>query len=502
MNPRHIGIALLALAGAFVPAAAVAAGLSVEVWTDRGRDAVYQPGQPLEVKVRTSRDAHLLVYEIDTEGYVRVLYPEAGRSGFVEGRATHRLPGPDSDFAWVVQDPVGQGYIVAIASAAPFEDLPWYLRPANRQAEEVGYYDIDQDRAEDEGVTTEGQIVGDPFVAMERIREAVVRDHDDDESFATAYTGYYVHHAVAYPRYLCYDCHRPNHWSWWSGFDPYYSSCSVFDVRVNWRWAWGPSYWFGHAPYFVYVYRADCPPYYRHWRGNWYSSWNGWRHWRSLWGPRITRRYKEPPPGYQGPRHGDVADRRGDRRMPPGFIPSPGVDDPPLRVARAHGRGNDPSPAVRTLRRDVGRGAADEPAVRTLRRGAGRGAADEPVVRTPRRDTGRGTAGPAVRSGDRTGTPRSFDRGDARDRREVRRAPAPATPRSSVTRPSVRRTAPAPKSGRSEVRSGGARKSVRAPEVKSAPPPSRETVKSTRGQDRGRQAPAAKSKSRGGGKRK
>ena len=42
-------------------------------------------------------------------------------------------------------------------------------------------------------MTAEGRIVGDPFVAMERIRRRVLSDPDNDEAFATAYTSYYIH---------------------------------------------------------------------------------------------------------------------------------------------------------------------------------------------------------------------------------------------------------------------------------------------------------------------
>ena len=61
-------------------------GADVEVWTDKGPDAVYQPGDPLLVKVRVSDDAYLMVYEIDSEGNVRLLSPEWGKRGFVKGR--------------------------------------------------------------------------------------------------------------------------------------------------------------------------------------------------------------------------------------------------------------------------------------------------------------------------------------------------------------------------------------------------------------------------------
>src|SRR5262245_58446199 len=254
------GLALLGLL-ALTPAVAGAASLNVEVWTDRGNEAVYQPDDRLEVSVRPSQDAYLMVYEIDAEGGVRLLFPYRNSTGFVEGHATYTIPPANANVELVVdQASVGQCYIVAIASRDRFKDFPWYLRPYDMQAEQVGYQGQPND---EEGITNEGRIVGDPFVAMERIRRRVVASPDDPEAFATGYTTYYVHEQVKYPRYLCYDCHRPGHWAWWSGFDPYYTTCSVFDVRVNWGWYWGPTYWFGFVPYYCYVPRYNCPPYYR-----------------------------------------------------------------------------------------------------------------------------------------------------------------------------------------------------------------------------------------------
>src|SRR5262249_6692920 len=54
-----LAVALLCLAG--MARAEGSRGLDVELWTNRGQDAVYQPGDPLEVKVKTSDDAYLLV---------------------------------------------------------------------------------------------------------------------------------------------------------------------------------------------------------------------------------------------------------------------------------------------------------------------------------------------------------------------------------------------------------------------------------------------------------
>ena len=126
---------LLITAITAVPAVVFASGLSVNVWADRGADAVYEPGDRVQVRARASDDANLLVYDIDAEGNVHVLFPYRGRSGYVDGRQTFMIPAGDAQDELVVRGPVGQGYIVAIASRAPFRNLPWYLRPYDPQAE-------------------------------------------------------------------------------------------------------------------------------------------------------------------------------------------------------------------------------------------------------------------------------------------------------------------------------------------------------------------------------
>jgi hypothetical protein len=290
--------------------------MGVDIWTDRGKDAVYEPNEPVEIKVRASDDAYLLVYDIDSEGYVRVLYPYAGGTGYIEARHTYRVPPYQSGLQLIVQGPVGEGYIVAVTSRQPFNALPGYLRPYDPQAEATGYVGEED---EDDAVTSDGRIMGDPFVAMERIRRQVLYDANDESGFATAYTSYYIHQPVRYPRYLCNDCHRPNDWAWWDGYDPYYTSCSAFDFRVYWGWSWGPRYWFGTVPYFCYVPRCyPCSPYDR----PYYSSWNGYRQWNTLWSGHLTR-YKSPPPvGYTPPSRYDWSRWKDSKPMPPGFLPA------------------------------------------------------------------------------------------------------------------------------------------------------------------------------------
>ena len=92
-NALLVAAGLLALS---LPSFAHARAMGVEVWTDRGEDAVYEPGDAMQIKVRTSDDAYLLVYEIDSEGNVRVLYPSRRGAGLVEGKRTLRIPSENS----------------------------------------------------------------------------------------------------------------------------------------------------------------------------------------------------------------------------------------------------------------------------------------------------------------------------------------------------------------------------------------------------------------------
>jgi hypothetical protein len=150
----------------------------------------------------------------------------------------------------------------------------------------------------------------------------VIANPDDESSFATSYTTFYVHEQVKYPRYLCDDCHRPSQWSWWPDYDPYYATCTAFTFRVNWGWYWGPAYWAGYVPYWIYVPAPTCPPGVVT-PGITYSSWLGWNKWNAMWGSRMVRNVTTAPTAYVGPSHfttaGRVAGVQG-RVVPPGFV--------------------------------------------------------------------------------------------------------------------------------------------------------------------------------------
>ena len=426
---RPLGLALVA--ALVLAAPAFARRLDVDIWTDRGDDGVYQPGESMKLKVRTTQDAWLLVYEIDADGSVNLLWPLTRGQGRVEGERTLRLPSESSGLELVVEKSTGQGFLVALASDRPFRDLPWFLRPYDPQAATLGYEGdaATHDKSELEGFDDDGRVVGDPYVAMERIRRRLLDKPGDETAFASDYASYYVHEPVRYPRYLCNDCHRPGAWAWWDGFDPYYTRCSVVDFRVNWAWGWGGPYWTSDVPYYYYVVRSDCPPHYQPWYDDHsrFSSWDGWQRWGDLWGGQL-RRYKPTPPpvGYTPPPAPGQVWRQG--QTPPGIVPPD---------ARPGGGGAGQGSSW--LQRDRGDGRPvwrEGPRLRPGSTPPGGNGSTPPVERTGSwwRDRGRGGSNPAPGasggSGESGNTRESrpwWKRGGSSD-------PAPTTPPAPAPR--------------------------------------------------------------------
>jgi hypothetical protein len=67
--------------------------LRVAVWLDKDLDEVYRKGDDLGVWFQTNDDAYAVVYRVDTEGLVTVLWPRSPLDdGFVFGGHEYGLP--------------------------------------------------------------------------------------------------------------------------------------------------------------------------------------------------------------------------------------------------------------------------------------------------------------------------------------------------------------------------------------------------------------------------
>ena len=227
--------------------------LRVGVWLDKSEDEIYSRGADLTVGFETNEDAYAVVYRIDTEGQVTVLWPRSRfDDGFVFGAHEYLLPVTGAK-RLRTSSRTGEGFVEAIVSRYPF-DL--------RSLEVDFHHEHTADRYE-------FAVAGDPFLAMNEINFAVTGLEDAADFVVTNYATYYVHEKVDHPRYLCNQCHFEDDVT----YDPYRDTCEL-DINVDYGWA---NEWYGTYevmpvycnPVYVYV----DPWGFRPWVNFWYTPW-------------------------------------------------------------------------------------------------------------------------------------------------------------------------------------------------------------------------------------
>ncbi|MDH7515766.1 MAG: DUF4384 domain-containing protein [Bacteroidota bacterium] len=176
----------------------------IDVWSDRGEGAVYTPGDRIAVYFRADRDCYVVLYDITTEGDVRLLFPRYPDDGFVYGGMTYRLPDYYGEDSWRVSGQRGIEFIHAVASDTP---------PVSGWEVTSGRYLFDA-----------GPVQGDPFLAINEINR---RLFPQVSIRATATTSFFVGGRVWYPRYACVGCHHPRPF-----LDPYFSVCPRYTIAV------------------------------------------------------------------------------------------------------------------------------------------------------------------------------------------------------------------------------------------------------------------------------
>ena len=267
--------------------------LGADVWINKDEGGIYRPGESMRVYFRASTDCYMLVYNIDTDGYIHLIYPYApGDPPSVQGGRTYMIPSRSDPYDLVADGPPGIEYVVAVGSPYPFENLPWYLSADHADG---GRPEGDYEGEED---TESGRIVGDPYVGIDRILRRIAPPGRED-LLATDDTYFYIERRVEYPRYVCADCHYHPYY-----FDPYTTACSVFDVRIDATWAHYTPIRVGTVrPRYIYRVRPQAPTRYRQWKQQW-SSLDGSTTLRTRFLPDRDLRYrKEREPRIRPVRH-------------------------------------------------------------------------------------------------------------------------------------------------------------------------------------------------------
>jgi len=216
---------LAALAALTLATPVEARQLEARVWLDRGHEPVLHHGDRVRLYYRTTRDAYVAIFRLDTNGTTRLVYPRSPHdTHFVRAGRDYRLVFP-SGSSWFVEDDPGVGYYFAIASETPFQF------GAFSYAANTGYgWDLGQ---------VYRNVYHDPYVAMDDLVAALVPDWRYSP-YALDYTTYHVGARYDYPRFLCYDCHGFRSFTSWN---PYLISCTNFRVVIY------------NDPYYYPVYR-------------------------------------------------------------------------------------------------------------------------------------------------------------------------------------------------------------------------------------------------------
>ena len=186
-------------------------GSLVQLWTS---DRIVNRGDRMHVWYSTSQNAFVAVLRVDTDGRVRMLYPERPwHDSYVESGRLLEVQSPacdDANCAFVIDDYPGKGYVFAIASTLPF------------QFDEI----VNGDYWDYRSIAHLGRVTGDPFLALSALMNQLVpRSHENGYSYDVF--PYDVGGQFEYPRFLCYECHSHVRYPSW---DPYRSSCTRFQI--------------------------------------------------------------------------------------------------------------------------------------------------------------------------------------------------------------------------------------------------------------------------------
>ncbi len=230
--------------------------LRVNVWVDKGGDEVYRRGELMSVSFQANADAYIVVYRIDADGRVEILWPISRyNDGFAFGGHEYTLPTNGSDRLRTASDE-GVGYVQVLASRYPFDlralDVDFHQEPSQPIHD---YY-----------------VTGDPFLAMNEVNFAITGLDDPGEFVVSNYASYYVHRQVDHPRYLCSQCHLNDGYA----DRPYDAVCTI---EIHHDYGWANDWWDTYRYYPVYYYPAFYyvdPWWGSPWVSYWYRPWYRW----------------------------------------------------------------------------------------------------------------------------------------------------------------------------------------------------------------------------------
>ena len=199
--------------------------LTVNIWMGK---PVYAVGEAAQIMFSVNQPAFVYIYDIQPNGIVRLIFPNAySRNNYVSA-GTHVLP--DGNYRLIITPPTGVEQLQIIASTAPLNLTPTcYQEP---------FPQIGSD-PQSAGNTIRGHIMG-----------IIANPCSSCPSWATAWTSFTIVQTYSYtqPGYClppcppmppvppCYGCVPGGNWYWYNGQWHY----GTPPTGSGWYWYFGP----------------------------------------------------------------------------------------------------------------------------------------------------------------------------------------------------------------------------------------------------------------------
>ncbi len=445
----------------------------IRLWLDNSRQ--YREGDRARVQVETRDDGYLIVFNYDTEGRLRVLFPiDPADDNFVRGGRRYEISGRGDRASFLVGRD-GSGLVYAAVSTDPYRFDGLDL---------AGNWDYGRVSISDRSSDPEADVTG----LLESMASNRGFDYDAVEYQVYGVTGRYIvanmwdpywndHYCHPFYRPSLFGCRPYGGWYVGVGYSPY--SYGYYGSRYGYGYGYYPWYYGGGSVRRNYPVVAGRPRSYTIVRrGNEPSSRVGGRPGSAVTGPRPT---PSRPRSVSRPR---PETRPSSGR--PAASPSTGERPRQPDAARPRGRRSPTSEVRPTVERER---AGGRPAVQVSDRGGQVSSGARPPVGSesrarrapPREDNAR-----VQRSEPRAEAPRNAERVAERPRAQERprpaAQPAPRTeaPRTAAPRTEAPRRQEAPRA---------------QPAPRPSPPPSAAPARSG-GNDRG-SAPSSPRRPRG-----
>ena len=386
----------------------------IRLWINNDRR--FLPGDRAKVEVRTRDDGYLLVFHVDPEGHLRVLFPlDPDRDNFVRGGKKYETRGRGGRESFEIDNTTGKGTVYAAVSRDPFRFDGFVA------GDHWDYRALAPSRLPNEPEQDLNELV----------RRMAQGDFDYD------LLNYYVTDRVAYRSDYSpyYGSSYDDHWCYRFSCSSYYGSpfnvsIGLFFGRPYRRYYYDP-YFYAYDPFYnpffydPYYYAPVYRPRYVYPYSRYYAD-NRYYHDRYSYDRYRTYRQPNTPYRFRGADGITVGFR--DRRGPTRWVNT--VYNPPISPIR--------EPAVATPARRLKSPLADPPGNRRAVIDDNRGQRGWVEARRARDPDVRGNDKPSVDAGQKE--PRLVRREVKAEPRDVREEPR--AERAPVGRRNVERPAP------------------------------------------------------------